>query len=92
MSGTVHIFRLETPDANVQPEYQVNYDAGDVAYSKVYTERKLKDVLRYYVHLGEEQVERVIRDLRRTGKVTLAGIELTSEEIAGLEMEPVPID
>jgi hypothetical protein len=49
MFGTLHIFRLDTSDANVQPEYQVNYDAAGTAYSKVYTERKLKDVLQYHL-------------------------------------------
>ncbi len=95
MPGTLHIFRLDprhTPEPKLEPQYQANYSLPGNNFAKAYTERKLKDFLRFAVGLDDDQVMQAVHQLHDTGKCTLADVELSVEELRALGLEQIPAD
>ncbi len=95
MPGTLHIFRLDprhTPEPRLEPEYQANYSLPGNNFAKAYTERKLKDFLRFAVGLHDDQIMQTLHQLHDTGKFTLSDVELSLEELRALGLEQIPAD
>lgn len=95
MPGTLHIFRLDPkhqPYNKLEPQYQANYSTAGNNYAGAFTEAKLKRVLEYALAMSPDETRRILDSLHRTGKATLADVEIPIPETGMLGLEQTPAD
>lgn len=95
MPGFIHIFRVSTepgPYQRAVPQYQLTYSTGGSSYSRVFDERRLQAFLHSDIGLDPVVVGQAIEELRRTGKTTIADVEIRESELPAMGLEQLPSD
>jgi hypothetical protein len=94
MSGYVHIFRLgmrEGTYGKIVGEYQFTYSASGKSWVRTFDdEASLLEFLRSDVAIPEDVAESALGELRRTGKTTIADVEIRESEAPAMGLEQLP--
>ncbi len=96
MPGYLHIFVLDrAPDgrtAGSKVSYQVSYTTPGSAFVRAYDPEYLREFLITKVALDDAAVDRILTQLRTTGRANIADVEFSEQEAAALGMEQIPTE
>jgi hypothetical protein len=88
MAGTLHIFRRnDTP-----LEYQANYNIGAASWVQVFDPEGLDHFLRLSTGLPPDEVDSMLAELRDTGHITEAPVEIGETHLAVMGFAESPSD
>ncbi len=95
MPGYLYIFVLDgaAPDGRMpgsKVSYQLSYTTPGSAFVRVYDPEHLREFLISKIALYDAALERVMTQLRTTGRANIADVEISEQEAAALGMEQVP--
>ncbi len=93
MPGFAHIFRVGEATGTYGKrvfEYQLNYTVGGNTYARVFDEDGLDQFLRSDLALTPEMADQTMRELRESGKATVANVEIPAHEAPALGLQQLP--
>lgn len=95
MPGFLHVFRLGSEPQNSGrsvAQYQLNYTIGGNSYVRVFDENGLNKFLRSNIGINPELTDTALQQLHRTGKTSIADVEIPEHEAPALGLAQLPTD
>ncbi len=96
MPGYAHLFRLgarEATHGTSVTEYQFTYNGGGDSWARTFDdEASLAKFLRSNVGLTHARTDQVLTELQRSGKITIAEVDIPENQAPAIGLEQMPSD